>query len=109
MERSNFIKIIATLIAAPGLLGEIKEIPSVSENYEGENLNGVYSIRIYTEMAAKIRVGDIIESDMGDRALITAIVLIGDHFIEARPVMRNKYRYNRLDSFRVCLNTYTEY
>lgn len=88
---------MVTLIAAPSLLGEI-EIKPFDKNKPQSTFNSEI-LRFYSDDIGKYRLGDLIVSDLGDKAMITQIANTGkgNSYAEARPVIRNRYRYHNLN------------
>lgn len=106
MERKGFFKVIATLVVAPTLLGDIVISPNTS-NINAKQFDGD-RIKIYTKQAGKCCVRDVIVSDRGDKALIVTIALIGNDYIEAIPMIRGRYYYSDLNNFRIFSNAFQE-
>jgi hypothetical protein len=99
MKRSNFLKLIATMVVAPTLMGDVTIKPVKDENQPIQNIED--RIRFFSNDAAKCMLGDIIVSDMGDRAMITTVVHYEPKYVEARPIIRGQYRFKTLENFHV--------
>ena len=97
MNRGGFLKSLVTLIAAPTLLGEIA-IKSYDEK-QPQVFNSD-TIRFYSDNIERFRLGDLISSDMGDKAMVVRIFNLGkgQSYAEARPVMKGQYRYHKLEN-----------
>lgn len=101
MKRGNFLKLMATMIVAPTLMGEKtiepwKESDGMANNIDGDR------IRIYLKPGQKARIGDLILSDMGDKAVIILYMnLDSKPYIEAKPICRGRYFYKDLNKFQV--------
>lgn len=102
MERKSFLKSLVTLIVAPTLLGDIAIKP-----YDDKKPQATFNsevLRFYSDDIGRFRLGDLIVSDMGDKAIVVHISNMGkgQSFAEARPVVRNQYRYHDLNNV-VCV------
>lgn len=97
MKRSGFLKSLVTLIVAPSLLGDIEIKPFNEEKPQVFNSD---FIRFYSDNIEKFRLGDLIYSDMGDKAMVVNIVNFGkgQSYAEARPVMKGQYRYRDISN-----------
>jgi hypothetical protein len=108
MKRSNFLKLIATMVVAPTLMGDVT-IKPVKENAADESNFDGDRIRIYSDQVNKCRLGDLIMSDMADAACIVSITHMGKTpYMDARPVQKGKYRFKSLKDFRVFAKAYNE-
>lgn len=105
MKRGDFLKQVFTLVAIPTLSGGI--IPLKSVNDSDKVQNEFDKIRFYGDVG-KYRVGDLVVSDMGDMAVIIAVVDFGEPYVEARPAIRGQYKYKDVKKIRVFANAFRE-
>jgi len=115
MKRKNFIKSLATFIAAPSLVSMIDEkkvvippivdkntwsnddLDEIADAFDAPNLPND-KIRYYTGVT-KFRLGDIVMTDLEDRGVVTSINTMGQYsFIEIRPIKQRTFRYKDIDS-----------
>ena len=108
MKRSDFIKNVFTLIAVPALGGGLVAVTPFDEKVP-QVLNEADSIRFYGNKVDKFRLGDIIVSDMGDKACIVRIIHIGDKYAEAKPVIRGRFRYRDINAVCCMSNAIRKY
>lgn len=108
MKRGNFLKLIATMVVAPTLMGDVT-IELVKENAKDESNFDGDRIRIYSDQVDKCRLGDLIMSDMDDVACIVSITHMGKTpYMDARPIQKGKYRFKSLKDFQVFASAISE-
>lgn len=99
MKRGSFLKLVATMVVAPTLMGDI-EIKATKSETDESSFDGD-RIRIFTKDIDKCRLNDMIVSDLGDAAIIISISRLSSPYIEAKPIQYGRYKYQSLNNFRV--------
>lgn len=118
MKRSSFIKAFILAVTSPKVLAAAsidkdivpithKLIPSAEPNLFNDYL------LLYTENGGIYRVGDIITSDLGDRAMITAKMT---YFpvpkytrLDCRPIKMGVFRYKDINKFKLIQKSLHEF
>ena len=108
MKRGNFLKLIATMVVAPTLMGDVTIEPVKGNERDESNFDGD-RIRIYSDQVNECRLGDLIMSYIEDVACIVSITHMGKTpYMEARPIKHGQYRFKSFTDFRVFANAVGE-
>jgi hypothetical protein len=110
MKRSSFLKALVVAVTAPSVLSKasmdkdvvapvLRLVPTAEPNLFVDHL------RFYIENGDKYNCGDLIVSDLGDKAMITALFNHGAIHpytaIDARPIIMNTFRYKDINKFKI--------
>lgn len=101
MNRSGFLKSLATLVAAPSIISGVADKPLTPLEPPAKEViqNLPHNIlRIYTPEAGNCRVGDYICSDCDSRAIISTVNLDAG-YIDARPLVYCQYYFKDPNCF----------
>lgn len=115
MKRSSFIKAFILAVTSPKILAAAsidKDIVPITDKLlpsSEPNLSNDYLL-LYTENGEKYKVGDIIQSDLGDKAVVTTkMVYFPDPKytrLDCRPVKMGVFRYKDINKFKLIQRMY---
>lgn len=115
MKRGTFLKSLIIAVTAPSVLTsatpkqDVVPPSKISTASASPNLNTDH-LRIYVDRSAKVRVGDLIRSDLGDIAYVCAVAMLPEYtVVDAMPVICRTYHYEKLEDFNIIVRSHREH